>query len=165
MDYMERINLAAKAIEEKIGTAEIAIILGSGLGDFGNTLSDAKSIPYSEIPGFPSVSVQGHAGVLSTGIKGGKRILDLLGRNLDTFVDIVINPGETLAGLAEPMRGVLVERFSEMTASLPSMAQASTIQKAAMKPVFKAAFTVMMEVASLPEADRAHQDDPLFCPY
>ncbi|MBO7309602.1 MAG: hypothetical protein J6V38_08240, partial [Kiritimatiellae bacterium] len=74
--------------------------------------------------------------------EGGKRILDLLSRNLDTFVDIVINPGETLAGLAEPMRGVLVERFSEMTASLPSMAQASTIQKAAMKPVFKAAFTV-----------------------
>ena len=87
--------------------------------------------------------------------EGGKRILDLLSRNLDTFVDIVINPGETLAGLAEPMRGVLVERFSEMTASLPSMAQASAIQKAAMKQVYKAAFTVMMEVASLPEADRA----------
>ncbi len=80
MDYMERINLAAKAIEEKIGTAEIAIILGSGLGDFGNTLSDTKFIPYSEIPGFPSVSVQGHAGVLSTGIKGSKRILVMSGR-------------------------------------------------------------------------------------
>ena len=80
MDYMERITLAAKAIEEKIGTAEIAIILGSGLGDFGNTLSDTKSIPYSEIPGFPSVSVQGHAGVLSTGIKGGRRILEMSGR-------------------------------------------------------------------------------------
>ena len=80
MDYMERIALAAKAIEEKIGTAEIAVILGSGLGDFGNTLSDTRSIPYSEIPGFPSVYVQGHAGVLSTGLKGGKRILVMSGR-------------------------------------------------------------------------------------
>lgn len=80
MDYTERIHLAAKAIEEKIGTAEIAVILGSGLGDFGNTLSQTRSIPYSEIPGFPSVSVQGHAGVLSTGIKGGKRILVMSGR-------------------------------------------------------------------------------------
>ena len=80
MDYMERINRAAQAIEEKIGRASIAVILGSGLGDFGNTLSDVRSIPYAEIPGFPSVSVQGHAGVLSTGMKGGKRILVMSGR-------------------------------------------------------------------------------------
>ncbi len=80
MDYMERITLAADTIREKIGTAEIAVILGSGLGDFGTTLSDVRSIPYRDIPGFPHASVQGHAGVLSTGIKGGKRILVMSGR-------------------------------------------------------------------------------------
>lgn len=80
MDYMERITRAAQVIQEKIGTAEIAVILGSGLGDFGRTLSDVRSIPYGEIPGFPHASVQGHAGVLSTGVKGGKRILVMNGR-------------------------------------------------------------------------------------
>lgn len=80
MEYMERIENAASAIEKAIGTAEIAVILGSGLGDFASTLFDVRSIPYGEIPFFPHASVQGHAGVLSTGIKAGKRILVMSGR-------------------------------------------------------------------------------------
>ena len=86
---------------------------------------------------------------------GGKRILELLGKNLDTFDDIVMNPAETLAGLAEPMRGVLVERFAEMTAEMPDASNLNAFQKTAMKQVYKAAFNVMVEVAALPEADRA----------
>lgn len=42
---------------------EVGIILGSGLGDFVNNF-EFISIPYSEIPGFESSSVQGHAGKL-----------------------------------------------------------------------------------------------------
>lgn len=42
---------------------EIGIILGSGLGDFVNNF-ESFSIPYSEIPGFESSSIQGHAGKL-----------------------------------------------------------------------------------------------------
>ncbi len=80
MDYMERINTIVETVKEKIGTADIAIILGSGLGDFGNTLTDVRSISYADIPHFPNVSVQGHAGVLSTGMKGGKRVLVMSGR-------------------------------------------------------------------------------------
>lgn len=43
---------------------EIGIILGSGLGDFVNNF-ETVSIPYSEIPGFESSSIQGHAGQLA----------------------------------------------------------------------------------------------------
>lgn len=42
---------------------ETGIILGSGLGDFVNNF-ESISIPYSEIPGFETSAVQGHAGRL-----------------------------------------------------------------------------------------------------
>lgn len=42
---------------------EVGIILGSGLGDLVNNF-ESISIPYSEIPGFESSAVQGHAGNL-----------------------------------------------------------------------------------------------------
>ncbi|MBR5592026.1 MAG: hypothetical protein IKW38_05795 [Kiritimatiellae bacterium] len=84
--------------------------------------------------------------------EGGQRILNLLKNDLDTFIEVVMNPAETLAGLAEPMRTVLVERFAEMTEALP---KADGMKAQLIKGVYKAAFKVMLEVASLPEADRA----------
>ena len=42
---------------------EVGIILGSGLGDFVNNF-DYVSIPYSEIPGFETSTIKGHAGKL-----------------------------------------------------------------------------------------------------
>lgn len=42
---------------------EIGIILGSGLGGFADNF-ESISIPYSEIPGFESSSIQGHVGRL-----------------------------------------------------------------------------------------------------
>lgn len=42
---------------------EIGIILGSGLGDFADKF-DSISVPYSEIPGFETSTIQGHAGKL-----------------------------------------------------------------------------------------------------
>lgn len=58
---------------------EIGIILGSGLGDFVDNF-ESVSIPYSEIPGFESSSIQGHAGKLVfTKIKN-KNIVIMQGR-------------------------------------------------------------------------------------
>ncbi|MDD3436911.1 MAG: purine-nucleoside phosphorylase [Candidatus Gastranaerophilales bacterium] len=52
-------------INQKIGNIkpEIGIILGSGLGDFAQGFPSV-CIPYSEIPGFETSTVQGHAGQL-----------------------------------------------------------------------------------------------------
>ena len=80
MTYMERINNAARAVENAIGKAEIAVILGSGLGDFGNELKNAREISYADIPGFPHATVQGHAGKLICGEIAGKQVMMMSGR-------------------------------------------------------------------------------------
>jgi len=45
----------------------IALVLGSGLGAFADSLSDATRIPYAEIPAFPKSTAIGHAGQLVIG--------------------------------------------------------------------------------------------------
>ncbi len=45
----------------------VGVVLGSGLGAFGDTLEDRTRIPYDQIPGMPVSRVPGHAGVLSLG--------------------------------------------------------------------------------------------------
>lgn len=52
----------------------VALILGSGLGDFANQLKVHRAINSTEIPNYPKSSVQGHAGKLIFGyLKDGKR--------------------------------------------------------------------------------------------
>lgn len=57
-----------------------AIILGSGLGSFADTLEDLIKIPTKEIPHFPVSTVQGHSGNLVFGQLSGKSVLALQGR-------------------------------------------------------------------------------------
>lgn len=45
----------------------VALILGSGLGDLANELSDVTALPYEEIPHFARSTVVGHAGRLLLG--------------------------------------------------------------------------------------------------
>jgi len=56
------------------------IVLGSGLGDFANSLDEAVAIPYSDIPHFKRVSVPGHAGRLVLGKAAGAPVAVLQGR-------------------------------------------------------------------------------------
>ena len=39
-----------------------AVILGSGLGEFINSMKETISIPYADIPDYPHSTVSGHAG-------------------------------------------------------------------------------------------------------
>ncbi len=61
--------LAHEKIKSLIGNfvPKIGIILGSGLGSLVEGLNDKISIPYSEIPGFPELTVEGHSGNLHLG--------------------------------------------------------------------------------------------------
>lgn len=61
-------------------TPETGLILGSGLGDFAETLEDRLVIPFSDIPDFPAATVPGHAGAFVFGKKHGKSIVCLQGR-------------------------------------------------------------------------------------
>ena len=58
----------------------IGMVLGSGLGDFADTLEDAVRIPYAEIPNFPVPTAPGHVGALVFGKKQGKEVVVLQGR-------------------------------------------------------------------------------------
>ena len=60
--------------------AEAAVVLGSGLGDFADTLGERFAVPYSEIPHWPASAVVGHAGVLAGGTVRGRRVMALSGR-------------------------------------------------------------------------------------
>ncbi|WP_353423653.1 purine-nucleoside phosphorylase [Christensenella massiliensis] len=78
----ERITIAKNYIESKTEfKPEVIIVLGSGLGDYGNTIeSVAAEFSYSEIPGFPVSTAPGHAGKLTFGYKKDKRVALLSGR-------------------------------------------------------------------------------------
>jgi purine-nucleoside phosphorylase len=77
---MEALNQAKEAIADRTGKIDVAMVLGSGLGDYANSLEGAHAIPYGEIPHMPLSSVSGHAGNLVTGRKAGKRIIAMQGR-------------------------------------------------------------------------------------
>jgi purine-nucleoside phosphorylase len=77
----ERIEEAAAGIRARCGALPTtAIVLGSGLGDFADTLRDAISAPYETLPHWPMSGVIGHAGRLVIGDVAGKRVAALSGR-------------------------------------------------------------------------------------
>jgi purine-nucleoside phosphorylase len=79
--YFDHVAEAAAAIRSRLGTVpDIAIVLGSGLGAFGDSLADATVVPYGEIPHWPAAGVVGHAGKLVAGTCRGHRVLALSGR-------------------------------------------------------------------------------------
>ena len=78
--YLEKIDAAAKAIEAACGKADIAVILGSGLGGYAESLEDAKFLDYKDIPGFPVSTVPGHVGRWCAGRLHGKRVYMMQGR-------------------------------------------------------------------------------------
>lgn len=80
-DYFERVQETAAWLQERHGPAPgIAIVLGSGLGDFTRTLLNAVVCPYAEVPHWPASAVVGHAGEMAVGTIRGKRVAALSGR-------------------------------------------------------------------------------------
>lgn len=75
-DSVNYINIKIKQLNLK---PVIGIILGSGLGDLAEEI-DGISIPYSEIPGFKTSTVSGHAGKLVIGRICSKPIIAMQGR-------------------------------------------------------------------------------------
>ena len=61
-------------------TPQIAIILGSGLGNFTSELKIEKEIDYAAIPHFPVSTVVGHTGKLIFGELSGKKVVVMSGR-------------------------------------------------------------------------------------
>lgn len=69
--------LTAKGLPKQIDSA---VILGSGLGSFGEYIKEPVTIPYSDIPSFPDSTVVGHSGSLIFGKVDGSSVLAFSGR-------------------------------------------------------------------------------------
>ena len=70
-----------KYLDERLpGRPQVAVVLGSGLGDFASELSDAVTLSYAEIPGWPRSTAVGHAGKLIYGAVSGVPLIALAGR-------------------------------------------------------------------------------------
>ena len=81
MNITEKILAAAEFIRSRVDMRPtVGLVLGSGLGDYTDTLEDVTCIPYSEIPNFPVPTIAGHAGALVFGRKNGKEVVVMQGR-------------------------------------------------------------------------------------
>jgi purine-nucleoside phosphorylase len=58
----------------------IALVLGSGLGDFAEVLENPDVIAYEAIPWFPAPTVPGHGGTLAIGNIGNQTVAVMRGR-------------------------------------------------------------------------------------
>ena len=62
------------------GPFACAVVTGTGLGALARGLTEAVSLPYARIPGFPEPGVSGHGGWLHAGRLAGRRVLVFEGR-------------------------------------------------------------------------------------
>jgi len=82
MSYYDQVQEAAAAIRARVPQMpEIAVVLGSGLGDFAGSLRDAVTMPYGDLPHWPASRVVGHQGKLVVGTVGGRTVVALAGRS------------------------------------------------------------------------------------
>lgn len=78
---LEKIRATSNFIEEKLNARpDTAVILGTGLGGLVEDIDIIQSLSYSDIPGFPVTTVDGHNGQLIYGRLGGRKILVMQGR-------------------------------------------------------------------------------------
>jgi purine-nucleoside phosphorylase len=80
-DQFPLAETAAQSILQRTALRpQIGLVLGSGLGGFADSLTDAARIPYAEIPAFPRSTAIGHAGQLVIGKSGSVPVAAMQGR-------------------------------------------------------------------------------------
>jgi purine-nucleoside phosphorylase len=76
--HFEAAAAAIKARSQLI--PQVGLILGSGLNPLAESIEDATTIPYAEIPHFPVATVEGHIGRLIIGRLEGQVVVVMQGR-------------------------------------------------------------------------------------
>ena len=77
----QKVNQSVQAIWKKTAfRPEVAVILGTGLGQLSKRVTKAVSIPYKDIPFFPEPTVASHQGQLILGHLAGKNVVMMDGR-------------------------------------------------------------------------------------
>ncbi len=77
----EKLMKCYESVKAKVDfKPEVAIVLGSGLGDYADTIRVEAEISYSEIEGFPVSTVPGHAGKFIFGYVNDVPVVCMKGR-------------------------------------------------------------------------------------
>ena len=77
----ERLQACVAAIRQKTDfVPRTALVLGSGLGGFGERLALEAAVDYKDIPGFPVSTVPGHQGRFLFGFVGEEPVVAMQGR-------------------------------------------------------------------------------------
>ena len=80
-ELLQQIDDALRVIRQQTDTTpEVAIILGTGLGQLVDRIEVQTTISYSDIPHFPLSTVETHEGRLLVGKLGGKDVVAMQGR-------------------------------------------------------------------------------------
>ena len=81
MDLLNNIKSSCDYLMSKTSLRpRIAIVLGTGLGSFAEKIEVKDAIPYGDIPGFKTSTVQGHSGKLLFGFLEGVEVMAMQGR-------------------------------------------------------------------------------------
>ena len=81
MSISERINECVEAIRKKTEfVPKVALVLGSGLGNYAQNIKIECEISYKDIPGFPVSTVPGHDGRFIFGYVGETPVVCMKGR-------------------------------------------------------------------------------------
>lgn len=79
--YLEKLKEAGDYIASQVNfTPDVAVILGSGLGELSNEIENKITIPYEDIPHFPVSTVAGHVGELILGTMNEVKVAFFNGR-------------------------------------------------------------------------------------
>src|SRR5260370_38215741 len=79
-DFTKAGAAAQFLLSQTVVRPKIGLVLGSGLGGFGDELADATRIPYANIPFFPRSTAIGHAGQMVMGTADGIPVAAMQGR-------------------------------------------------------------------------------------
>ena len=78
---VESVEQATEVLRRRVrGRPEVAVILGTGLGQLAQAIESPTVIEYPEIPHFPLATVESHVGRLLFGTLAGKRVIAMQGR-------------------------------------------------------------------------------------
>ena len=81
MTMMDKIKETVVFLQEQgVKEVDFGLILGSGLGELADEISNPVVIDYADIPNWGKSTVAGHAGKLVYGTLSGKKVLALQGR-------------------------------------------------------------------------------------
>ncbi|MCP4290956.1 MAG: purine-nucleoside phosphorylase [bacterium] len=78
--WQDRVSTAVDWLEDRGFRGKAGLILGSGLGNFVDSVDDAQFVDYGSIPGYSATSVAEHTGRLVCGTASGVPVVVMQGR-------------------------------------------------------------------------------------